>query len=333
MLKEDVLKLILRESGYISGESISRTLGVSRAAVNTAVKALREEGYEITSSTNKGYLLTYRPDILSEGTVSALLPDARTTDIHVFDSVDSTNNVLKDLASKGAPSGTVVISDHQTGGKGRRGRSFASPSGVGVYLSYLLRPDSGFDKISDLTSWTAVAVADAVKNAYGIDTRIKWVNDLLMNRKKICGILTEASVEGESGFIDTCIIGIGVNVNETPGDFPAEISEIATSLSIENGGEKFYRARLASEMISSMDTLKSNWPDNSSYYLDRYRELSITAGSKVTVYSQMIENGQGKTGTALAINDDFSLKVEYADGSVQDLRSGEVSVRGLYGYT
>ena len=169
MLKDDVLKLISREKSYISGETISHKLGVSRAAVNTAVKTLREEGYGIESSTKKGYLLISSPDILSKGSVSVYLPDNRSGDLLVFDSVDSTNNVLKDLASKGAVSGTVVIADQQTGGKGRRGRSFASPSGAGIYLSYLFKPDSGFDKISDLTSWTAVAVSDAIRSAYGLD--------------------------------------------------------------------------------------------------------------------------------------------------------------------
>ncbi len=330
MLKDDVLKLISKEDGYISGEAISHKLGVSRAAVNTAVKALREDGYEIESSTNKGYLLTNSPDILSKGSVSVYLPDSRCEDLLVFDSVDSTNTVLKDLASKGAKSGTVVIADHQTGGKGRRGRSFASPSGEGIYMSYLFKPESGFDKISDLTSWTAVAVSDAIRNAYGLDSQIKWVNDLLMNRKKICGILTEVTVEGESGFIDTCIIGIGVNVNEA--SFPSELSEIATSISIENGGTKFIRAKLASEMIKSMDKLAANWPSGP-YYLERYRELNITTGSRITAFPQMTENGQGRTGEAIAINEDFSLKVKFDDGSVENLRSGEVSVRGLYGYT
>lgn len=330
MLKDDVLKLISKEDGYISGEAISHKLGVSRAAVNTAVKALREDGYEIESSTNKGYLLTNSPDILSKGSVSVYLPDSRCEDLLVFDSVDSTNTVLKDLASKGAKSGTVVIADHQTGGKGRRGRSFASPSGEGIYMSYLFKPESGFDKISDLTSWTAVAVSDAIRNAYGLDSQIKWVNDLLMNRKKICGILTEVTVEGESGFIDTCIIGIGVNVNEA--SFPSELSEIATSISIENGGTKFIRAKLASEMIKSMDKLASNWPSGP-YYLERYRELNITTGSRITAFPQMTENGQGRTGEAIAINEDFTLKVKFDDGSVENLRSGEVSVRGLYGYT
>ena len=330
MLKDDVLKLISRERSYISGEAISHKLGVSRAAVNTAVKALREDGYEIESSTNKGYLLISSPDILSKGSVSVHLPDNRPGDLLVFDSVDSTNNVLKDMASKGAVSGTVVIADQQTGGKGRRGRSFASPSGAGIYLSYLFKPDSGFDKISDLTSWTAVAVSDAIRSAYNLDSQIKWVNDLLMNRKKICGILTEVTVEGESGFIDTCIIGIGVNVNEE--EFPPEISEIATSISMENGGKKFVRSGLAAEIIKSMDKLASNWPQDP-YYLERYRELNITTGSRITAFPQMTENGQGRTGKAIAINEDFSLKVEFDDGSVENLRSGEVSVRGLYGYT
>ena len=330
MLKDDVLKLISREKSYISGETISHKLGVSRAAVNTAVKTLREEGYGIESSTKKGYLLISSPDILSKGSVSVYLPDNRSGDLLVFDSVDSTNNVLKDLASKGAVSGTAVIADQQTGGKGRRGRIFASPSGAGIYFSYLFKPDSGFDKISDLTSWTAVAVSDAIRSAYGLDSQIKWVNDLLMNRKKICGILTEVTVEGESGFIDTCIIGIGVNVNED--NFPPEISEIATSISMENGGKKFVRAELAAEIIKSMDKLAANWPCDS-YYIERYRELNITTGSKITAFPQMTENGQGRTGKAIAINDDFSLKVEFDDGSTENLRSGEVSVRGLYGYT
>lgn len=330
MLKDDVLKLIYRENDYISGEAVSRTLGVTRAAVNTAVKNLREDGYEIISSTNKGYLLKSDPDILSKGAISAFLPDARSEELYFFDSVGSTNTVLKEMAANGAGSGTVVIADHQSGGKGRRGRSFASPSGAGIYLSYLFRPETGSDKISGLTSWTAVAVADAVKNAYGLDTSIKWVNDLLMNRKKICGILTEVSVEGESGLIDTCIIGIGINVNESA--FPPEIADIATSVSIENGGRRFLRSRLASEMITALDRLASDWPD-SSYYLERYRELNITTGSRITAYPLMAENGQGRTGTALMINDDFSLKVRFDDGSEGDLKSGEVSVRGLYGYT
>lgn len=330
MLKDDVLKIIFCEDGYISGEAISRQLGVSRAAVNNAVKALREDGFDITSSTNKGYLLNGIPDILTKGSVCLMLPDKVSSLVHVFDSVDSTNNVLKDMARNGAPSGTVVISDHQSGGKGRRGRSFSSPKGVGIYLSYLFKPESGFDKISNLTSWTAIAVSDAIFNAYGIDSQVKWVNDLLINRKKICGILTEVTVEGESGMIDNCIIGIGINVNES--SFPEELSQIATSISIENGGKKFERWKLASELIRSLGDLEYRWPDDD-YYINRYRMSNVTVGSKIVAYPQLAENSEGRTGTALEINDDFSLKVKFEDGSIENLRSGEVSVRGLYGYT
>ena len=330
MLKDDVLKIIYSEEDYISGEAISRQLGVSRAAVNNAVKALRDEGYEITSSTNKGYLLNGMPDLLTKGSVCLILPDKVASLVHVFDSVDSTNNVLKDMARNGAPSGTVVISDHQSGGKGRRGRSFSSPKGVGIYLSYLFKPESGFDKISNLTSWTAIAVSDAIFNAYGIVSQVKWVNDLLMNRKKICGILTEVTVEGESGMIDNCIIGIGINVNES--SFPEELSQIATSISIENGGKTFERWKLAAELIRALVDIEYRWPDDD-YYINRYRKDNITVGSKITAFPQLAENSKGRTGTAIAINDDFTLKVRFDDGSVEDLRSGEVSVRGLYGYT
>ena len=303
MLKDDVLNIIYWEEDFISGEAISRKLGVSRAAVNSAVKALRDEGYEITSSTNKGYLLTKSPDILTKGSVSVHLPEIISKDVHVFDSVDSTNDVLKDMARKGAPSGTVVISDCQTGGKGRRGRSFASPKGVGIYFSYLFKPESGFDKISNLTSWTAIAVSDAIYNAYGIDSQVKWVNDL---------------------------IGIGINVNET--SFPEEISQIATSISIENGGKTFDRSKLAAELIKAMGDLVYRWPDDV-YYLNRYRQSNVTVGSRIVAFPQLAENSEGRSGTAIAINEDFTLKVKFDDGSVSDLRSGEVSVRGLYGYT
>ena len=330
MLKDEVLKIIYLEDGYISGETISRKLGVTRAAVNSAVKALRDEGYEITSSTNRGYLLVNSPDVLTKGSVSVFLPDKLAADLYVFDSVDSTNNVLKEMAGKGAPSGTVVIADHQTGGKGRLGRSFSSPAGVGIYLSFLFKPDSGLNRIADLTSWTAVAVCDAIYNAYGIDTKIKWVNDIVLNRKKICGILTEATVEGESGMIDNCIIGIGINVNES--SFPEELSQIATSISLENGQKTFDRSKLAAELIRSLNDIRYRWPDDP-YYINRYRKSNITAGSRIVAYPRLAENSTGRPGTAVGINDDFTLNVRFDDGTTENLRSGEVSVRGLYGYT
>lgn len=269
-------------------------------------------------------------DLLTEGLISSYLPEGRAGSLIVLDSVDSTNNYLKGLAAEGALSGTAVIADSQTSGKGRLGRSFLSPSGVGIYLSYLFRPESGFENISNLTGWVSVAVADALKSACGIEPQLKWVNDLLINRKKICGILTEGFASKGSDHIDNCIIGIGINVNET--QFPEELSAIASSIAMENNGQLFDRSVISAELIKALDALSMEWP-SSPYYLNRYRELSITVGSDIAVFPRMLENGQERTGKALAINEDFSLKVRFEDGTTEDVRSGEVSVRGLYGYT
>ena len=326
--------MLINSSDYISGEAASKALGVSRAAVNSAVMSLRNDGYEIESSTNRGYLLTSRPDRLDQGSIGAFLSDERMTDVTVLPVVDSTNTYCKDLARKGAPQGTVVISDCQTGGKGRRGRSFLSPSGVGLYLSYLMRPESWIDKISEITCWTAVAVCEAIKDCYGLDSQIKWVNDVLMNRKKICGILTEASFEAESGTINSLIIGIGININEKRSDFPDELELVATSISIENGGKTFMRSELASALIKRLDRLASGWPSDHEEYLEAYRSHCITTGNRIAAYTTIAGEYEPKTGEALSIADDFSLEVRF-DGSdtVTGLKSGEVSVRGLYGYT
>lgn len=270
--------------------------------------------------------------VLSREALAGFLPEERLGLVHVFSTVDSTHTVLKGLAAAGAPGGTVVLADHQTGGRGRRGRSFVSPAGVGVYLSYLLRPRAGFENAPFLTGWAAVAAADAIQSAYGVEVGIKWVNDLVLNRRKVGGILVEASAEGGRGVVDTFAIGIGVNVNEGPGDFPGELSEMATSLAMEGGGGELDRVRLAAELVKALDVLGAEWPSGTGY-LERYRELCLTPGSEITAYPQMLESGNGREGTALAVNGDFSLKVEFADGTIENLRSGEASVRGLCGYT
>lgn len=333
-VKDRFLSMLINSTDYISGESASKALGVSRAAVNSAVMSLRNDGYGIESSTNRGYLLTDRPDRLDPGSIGAFLPNDRMTGITVLPVVDSTNTYCKDLARKGSPQGTVVIADSQTGGKGRRGRSFVSPSGVGLYLSYLMRPGSGIENISEITCWTAVAVCEAIGDCYGLEAQIKWVNDVLMNKKKICGILTEASFEAESGTIDSLVIGIGININEKRSDFPDELERIATSISIENGGKAFKRSELASALIKRLDQLASDWPDSHGAYLDSYRKYCITPGNRIAAYTTVAGESEPKTGAALSIGDDFSLEVRF-DGSdaVTGLKSGEISVRGLYGYT
>ena len=329
--KDHVIASLIKASDYISGESISTSLGISRAAVNTAVKALRAEGYSIESSTKKGYRLESAPGKLSLGELLPYLPESRLSSVIVEDSVTSTNDVLKNLASSGAPEGTVLIADRQTKGKGRRGRSFESPSGTGIYFSYLLRPAASPASVAHVTACTAVCVHNAILNACGIETSIKWVNDLVLDSRKICGILTEMNLESESYSIDSIIVGIGINVNGSSDIFPPEVRSVAGSIESVTGTH-CDRARIASALITEMDRLASCLTSDTSSYLETYSSSCITLGKEVSVVSVHDSGETPRHGTAIAVNPDYTLKVRFTDGTVTDIQSGEVSVRGLYGY-
>lgn len=325
MNKEKVLQTLYSAGDYLSGEKISDALNISRAAVNGHIKNLRSEGYDISSVTNKGYRLNKIPDILNKETVGLFLKD--TGRITFFDTINSTNTKLKELAANNAPEGSVVIANEQTSGRGRLGRSFESGKNVGIYLSYLMRP-AGMEAISTLTARTAVMVRKAIADAYGIDTQIKWVNDIMLNGRKTVGILTELSTESESGFINNAVIGIGINVKKTI--FPKEIEEIATSLENESGRSDLLRAELAAEIIKNLDTLAKEFPSDPDIYLEEYRKYCISTNKEVKVINNA-DNTERKA-RSLDINPDFSLKVRFEDGHLEDIFSGEVSVRGLCGY-
>ena len=322
MTKDKVLAILARSMDHVSGEEISNMIGLSRAAVNAAVKALRSDGYEIDSVTNKGYLLKGGPDILSAGAVGAYLETERMEHVLVLDKTDSTNKRLREMAFEEAPGGQVIVANEQTTGRGRMGRSFFSPSGNGIYFSYLLRPDVAPQDAVTLTAWTGVAMVRAIEWVAGFSPGIKWVNDLVSNGRKLCGILTEMSIESETGRINSIIIGIGINVNNDASDFPDEIKDIATSIKLETGSS-VSRAELVASMVEEMDKLASEWPEASDKYLDLYRSYNITCGRDVDV----ISGGTVRPAKALSINDDFSLKVKFPDGTVSDLSSGEVSLK------
>lgn len=326
MTKKSVLTILRNENDYVSGEKISKLLGVSRAAVNTAVKTLRAEGYEILSSTNKGYYLNAVPDCLSVNELQAYLGEERMQSVMCLDSVDSTNNKIRDLALSGAPDGQLVIANEQYNGRGRRGRDFVSPKDKGVYLSMLFRPDSLPADIVEITAWTAVAVNNAIQSVCGMRAGIKWVNDLIFNQRKVCGILTEMSVESESGYVQYIIIGIGMNVNEVETDFPQELRDTATSLSMETNAE-YARAQLAAEIIKELDALRSAWPQEKQSFLELYKRDNITIGKEISI----VRSSEIKEGMAVSIGEDFSLNVCYKDGSRENLSSGEISILGLYG--
>lgn len=331
MTKDSILAILRQEKDYISGEKISQAIGVSRAAVNAAVKSLRAEGYEILSTTNKGYLLTGSPDLISIGELMPFLPEKRTDRILCLESVNSTNKYLRDLAYEGAPHGQVVLANNQTDGKGRSGSSFFSPKDQGIYLSYLILCDEAFTETSDptdskndlaaagkthhhstLSAWVAVAVSDAIEKVCGIRPQIGWINDILLNGKKCGGILTELSIESETGKIQSIVIGIGLNITEKKTDFPKELRERVSSLSQELK-QSVNRAQLAAAMINSLDQLCIDFPSRKEHYLSAYRTHCSTLNKTVSV----LRSGREQTATAKAVNDDFSLQVTYPDGSIE----------------
>ena len=325
MTKDDVLAILINSDGYISGETISSRIGVTRAAVNGAVKALKSDGCIITSVTNRGYKLEYCPDKLFAGEVYSYLDEQRRSSVICVASTDSTNNMLKEMLKDSPVSGTCIIANEQTGGRGRMGRTFISPPDTGIYMSMILRPEGSFTDMSEITAWTAVAVHNAILNAYGINTDIKWVNDLFLGGKKTTGILTELSIEGEIGVVSNVIVGIGINVNQSRESFPEELRDIATSLSAGSGTAKLNRARLAAEVIKELDRMMTLWPQGKEQYLETYRNCCLTIGKDVDVINY--STGVSRPGRALDVNPDFSLKVIFEDGHTEDVRSGEVSVR------
>lgn len=329
MTRDRVLAL-LKESGdsYCSGAKMSQVLGLSRAAVWKAVEGLRQEGYDISSVPNRGYRLERSPDRLSAGELAGALDGCTIGgNLICLDSVDSTNNYVKKLADEGAPHGTVVLCDQQTGGRGRRGNSFVSPAGKGLYLSVLLRPELPPMDVIDLTAWIAVAVCDAVEKVIGERPGIKWTNDIILHKKKLCGILTELSLEGESGALSYVVAGIGINVSQSAEDFGAEVSQVAISLE-QALGRTIRRADLAAAVIRALDRLDRDFPAKKAEYLERYRADCLTTGHEV----RLIQKGETRTAFAESIDDDFALVVRWSDGTRETVTAGDVSVRGLLGY-
>ena len=329
MSKEQVYQLLQADpEAYLSGQELSRHLGVSRAAVWKAIDSLRRDGYVIEARTGLGYRLTASPDALVEREIRRCLsPGAFCPDLRCLEEIDSTNSYLKREALSGAPHGTVAVANSQNAGRGRMTRSFQSPPGKGVYLSILLRPQLPPEALMGVTGMTAVAVCSAVERTAGIRPKIKWTNDLVLNGRKLCGILTELAVEGETGLTQSLVIGAGVNVSHTPEDFGPEVAGMATSLAQE--GYAVSRSALAAAMIEELGRLGEALGGEIGPWVDAYRRDCITLGKPV----RLLWTGGQEEALALDIDDQFGLLVRMPDGSEKTVRTGEVSVRGLYGYT
>lgn len=248
------------------------------------------------------------------------------TDFHYFPTIDSTNDRLKAMARQGAPHGTVLLAGHQSGGHGRLGRSFHSPEGVGIYLSILLRPNCSPTELMHLTCAAAVAMCDAVEHACGFRPGIKWTNDLVYGKRKLGGILTELGFSPK-GTLEYAIVGIGINCCQQIGDFPEEIQSIAGSLSMVTG-TPVDRAKVAAAMMEALWDMDKQLLTSREDILRRYREDCITIGQEIS----LVRCEEVRHGKALDVDDQGALVVSFSDGTVSAVNSGEVSVRGMYGY-
>lgn len=320
-LKDKVLAVLEENKGKsVSGSEIARSVGMTRSAVWKAVKALREEGYSICAVTNRGYCLSEESDFLSE---QSIVPNLRTKalgrKIDVFKTIDSTNNFAKSLAQLGAVHGTTVVSEVQTQGKGRMGRDFYSPMGMGIYMSVIIRPKLSVEQSLLITSCAAVAVADAVEKVAGIDCKIKWVNDIYAGGKKLCGILTEASVDVEQGGLEYAIVGIGLNVQNMT--FPEGIADIATSVRLETD-KPVSRSVLTAEILNCLEERLETIRDKS--FLEEYRRRSNVIGRRIEVTHGDVSEQMD----CIGIDEAGRLLVRLDSGEERALNSGTVRIIG-----
>lgn len=318
--RTELLKLLSENTGtYLSGQKIGHELKVSRNAIWKAMQQLRNEGYHIESKPSTGYRLRSKSNML---TPDAVTGDLRfPCDLRIYDTVDSTNNVAKELVIGDKP--IMVISNKQTCGRGRLGRNFASPAGTGLYMTIALRPDFDLDKALYVTMAVAVAVCRAIETVAGVKAKIKWVNDLFYNNKKICGILTEAQTNFENGKIDSLIMGIGVNC--FPGSFPEELADIAGCLTQTKNA--FSRGLLAAEIFNETMTILQDL--QSKAFLREYRTKCFVLGKNILVHPNM--KGESIRARAIDIDDNGGLVVEYMEGrkarQMETLTTGEVSIK------
>ena len=325
-MKAEILRMLREADGYISGQQLCDRFKVSRTAVWKVINQLKEEGYEIEAVRNKGYHIVDAPDVLSAETIKSYVDTkwAGQNIVYVKE-IDSTNTRAKALGEAGSSSGTLVVSECQHAGKGRRGRQWSSPAGSSIYMTILLRPEILPMKAPMLTLVMAYSVAMAIREKEGIHTQIKWPNDLILNKKKICGILTEMSTEPDA--INHVVIGVGINVNTK--SFPEEISSTATSLSLETG-KTYKRAELIACIMKKFEENYESFCKvlDLSVIRDEYNKLLVNKDREVRV----LEPGHEYNGVALGIDDKGELLVRKEDGTTVSVFAGEVSVRGIYGY-
>ena len=317
-----ILSALRANDDGVSGAQLAEQLGISRAAVWARIDELRKLGYDIAASPHFGYRLVSAPDVLHADDLLARLGKTKVVgrDIQVFEETTSTNDVIEKLARDGVKEGVVVFAEAQTKGRGRLGRKWMSPTHQGLWFSVLLRPELTPQETTQLTVASATALRRAIKNVTGLSAEIKWPNDLLIRGKKVVGILTEMSAEVDR--VRHVILGIGVDVNQDAGEFPAELRKIATSLKVESG-EEISRAELATEILRELDFDYARICGGKfSAVADEWEAGCATIGNNVSVQmgTRLIR------GCAEALDDDGALLVRTEHGHLERVIGGDVTL-------
>ncbi|MDO5294642.1 MAG: biotin--[acetyl-CoA-carboxylase] ligase [bacterium] len=325
-MKTQILKMLRMCKSYVSGQEMCEELGVSRTAIWKCMHQLKEEGYTIEAISNKGYCLMGSPNTITDYEVkSRLLSLGIIDELLYYEEIDSTNNKAKQLGNEGDQRQLLLLADVQTAGRGRRGRSWSNPKGTNIAMSYKLHPEIAPQNASRITLVAALALVETIRQVTGLEAKIKWPNDIVINGHKVCGILTEMS--SESDFIHYVVVGIGINVNGE--EFPEEIKEIATSLFLQ-GEEKVDRAAIVVGVIKAFEKYYKLFleTEDLTSMMDQYNSFLVHNGHQVKI----INGTDTLDGVAEGINKKGSLLVRLSDGTLKEVISGEVSVRGIYGY-
>ena len=316
--KETLLNILEHTDTFVSGSELAARLGVTRASVWKYIRMLEDEGCEIEAVTNRGYRLSPSNDALTAEGIRRELGDlADRFSIELLRDCTSTNSVLKEKAAK-LPEWHTVIAGHQSAGRGRKGRSFHSPEGTGLYMSVLLRPQLPIGDAVLITAAAAVAVCRAVEELSGVCPGIKWVNDIFLYGRKICGILSEASMDMESGAVESVILGIGINITPPAEGFPPPLSDIAGA--VFPSRQRNMRSRMAAAFLRHFFRIYADFPNRS--FVPEYRSLNFLPGRRILI----LQAHGPRPAAALDIDDRCRLTVQYDDGTQEALSSGEVSV-------
>lgn len=325
-IKDDIISILESNKGlFISGEKLANDLNVSRTAIWKAVKSLRNEGYNIYSVSNKGYSLSKETDMLSSKIIKNNMPKySNKFNFKIYKTVESTNIIARDMAVNGAESGTVVLAEEQTNGYGRNGKSFFSPYGTGIYMSIILnlKKEKKLFNSSFITTAAAMAVSKSIEEVSNENTQIKWVNDVFINEKKVCGILTEGAFSFEDGRLDYAVIGIGVNVNFPKNGFPKELDNIAASINLKNdtiNTQSDMRNILIAKILENL----YDYYFNDVVFYEEYKKRSFLIGKKVSINI----NDKEHIVRVLDIDETFALIIEFQNGKIDRVISGSVNYK------